>query len=92
MDLNGKADPYVVLKFGTKVMKTPIIKKTLLPSWDHTFRLLVYPEDIKLDVIFELWDWDKLSKDDFIATVVLNLADFTSPERADNEHLVTLPV
>lgn len=47
MDLNGKADPYVVLHLGTKMFKTPIIKKTLSPKWNHEFKIIVAPEETK---------------------------------------------
>ena len=47
MDLNGYADPYVVLKFGDKILRGPIVKKTLSPVWNHEFRMFVFPDQTK---------------------------------------------
>ena len=38
MDLNGKADPYVVLLCGKERHTTQVAYKTLTPSWDEEFR------------------------------------------------------
>lgn len=47
MDLNGSCDPYVVLKFATKILKTPIVRKSLHPKWNTQFRLVVAETEIK---------------------------------------------
>ena len=36
-DLNGKSDPYVVIKVGGFEFKSQTIKKTLNPEWNETF-------------------------------------------------------
>merc|ERR1719495_2108215 len=35
-DIIGKSDPYVVLQYGNQTDKTPVIKNTLNPQWDHS--------------------------------------------------------
>lgn len=54
MDYRGSSDPYVKVKIGTKIFRTPTIKRTLNPKWNHQFRILLYPEQLKL-VIFLLF-------------------------------------
>ena len=34
-DIIGKSDPYAVLKYGDQEDKTPVIKNTQNPKWDH---------------------------------------------------------
>merc|ERR1712000_718221 len=34
-DANGKSDPYVVVEFDGKKFKSPTIKSTLNPTWNH---------------------------------------------------------
>ena len=41
-DMIGKSDPYGVLKYGDQVDKTPVVKNTQNPQWDH-------PSDFDLD-------------------------------------------
>ena len=36
-DKNGLSDPYVILQFGPRRVKTPVIKKTLNPVWNCKF-------------------------------------------------------
>ena len=39
-DLNGKSDPYVVVKFGPRTLKTRSISKTLNPVWNQSLHFL----------------------------------------------------
>ena len=34
-DMIGKSDPYAVLKYADQTDKTPVIKNTQNPQWDH---------------------------------------------------------
>ena len=34
-DLIGKSDPYAVLKYADQMDKTPVVKNTQNPQWDH---------------------------------------------------------
>ncbi|MCB9642748.1 MAG: hypothetical protein H6728_06690 [Myxococcales bacterium] len=37
--MNGKPDPYVLLKIGTKDLKTPVLRDTLTPQWHATYKI-----------------------------------------------------
>jgi phosphatidylserine decarboxylase len=78
MDYTGSSDPYVAIKFDAKVIKTPVIKRTLHPVWNHTARILIYPEQVNYDITFEVWDWDKISNDDYVGEVTLSVQEYTS--------------
>ena len=58
-DANGKSDPYVWLKGNRQVYKTDVVKKTLNPEWNATFRLAYWSRDKleRSDVLFKLYDW-----------------------------------
>ncbi|KAJ6295434.1 hypothetical protein OIU78_023451 [Salix suchowensis] len=63
-DLNGKADPYVVLvmKKSEKKVKTRVLTKNLNPVWNQTFEFVV--EDALHDMLIaEVWDHDTFGKD-----------------------------
>ena len=62
MDLNGKADPYVIVKINEngKINTTKVVKKDRNPVWNETFNMDVADE--KKDVlIVECYDWDAVS-------------------------------
>ena len=78
-DINGKSDPYVIVRTGEHKRKTRIIRKTLAPEWHETFRLRG-ELDTFLDtgVTFEVYDWDPdigpyKQMDDVLGTVHVKL-------------------
>ena len=100
MDYSGSSDPYIRVKFGTKVYRTPIIKRNMNPKWNHQFRILLYREQleylfsspilielissyISYDMTLQLYDWDKVSANDFISSVKFSLTPITSSDTLD---------
>jgi Ca2+-dependent lipid-binding protein len=77
MDLNGKSDPYCVIKMlGGNEQKTSICYKTLNPSFYQDFfceTKLSKEEIAKNDeaIVIDLWDKDKIGKDDFLGRVII---------------------
>ncbi|KAI5517567.1 C2 domain-containing protein family [Trichomonas vaginalis G3] len=77
MDLNGKSDPYVILKLNKngQPQKTEVIKKTKNPVWNQTFNFELV--DKKTDVlIVECYDWDEKNANDLIGNGEVKLADY----------------
>ncbi|KAI5485506.1 GTPase activator protein, partial [Trichomonas vaginalis G3] len=75
MDLNGKADPYVIVKINEngKINTTKVVKKDRNPVWNETFNMDVADE--KKDVlIVECYDWDESGKHDLIGNGEVALA------------------
>lgn len=92
MDLNGHADPYVVVTLGAKSLKTTVKKFTLAPKWNETFRLLVHKDEAAYDLEFSLWDWDYASKDDYIGSAKLSLSVVAAKGAAAEPHPFDLTV
>eukprot|EP01111_Echinosteliopsis_oligospora_P012151 TRINITY_DN4132_c0_g1_i1.p1 TRINITY_DN4132_c0_g1~~TRINITY_DN4132_c0_g1_i1.p1 ORF type:complete len:559 (+),score=113.13 TRINITY_DN4132_c0_g1_i1:53-1729(+) len=74
MDLNGKADPYFVLNYGGEMMMTSAIKKeTRAPRWNEKTRIIMMSDDSDFTMNVKVWDWDKLTQDDYIGEVDIPL-------------------
>eukprot|EP01097_Dermamoeba_algensis_P003573 TRINITY_DN246_c0_g1_i1.p1 TRINITY_DN246_c0_g1~~TRINITY_DN246_c0_g1_i1.p1 ORF type:complete len:340 (-),score=73.26 TRINITY_DN246_c0_g1_i1:879-1898(-) len=69
-DSNGLSDPYCVITCGKKKQKTKVIEKTLNPKWGQTFVLDI---STTTNIYFELYDKDRLTKDEFLGLVVVEL-------------------
>ena len=44
-DMIGKSDPYAVLKYADQKDKTPVVKNTQNPKWDHSSDFTMDPDD-----------------------------------------------
>ncbi|CAH8634833.1 unnamed protein product [Heterobilharzia americana] len=80
MDPNGLADPYVKIKFGPsdefgRKFKTKTVKSNLNPVWDETFTIDLHPEDESKRLNFEVWDWDRASRDDFMGALSFGVTE-----------------
>eukprot|EP01112_Ceratiomyxa_fruticulosa_P011445 TRINITY_DN3101_c0_g1_i1.p2 TRINITY_DN3101_c0_g1~~TRINITY_DN3101_c0_g1_i1.p2 ORF type:complete len:108 (+),score=23.74 TRINITY_DN3101_c0_g1_i1:1776-2099(+) len=71
MDISGKSDPYCKISYGNKTYQTKIVPKSLNPSWNETF--LFHPKELKGMLLFEVWDHDFLTPDDFMGSVFIKL-------------------
>lgn len=84
MDLNGKADPYIVLQLGSKRIsdKDNYISKQLNPVFGKCFEMeATFPRDSILTV--KVQDWDLVGSDDVIGESKIDLENrFYSKHRA----------
>ena len=84
MDLNGKADPYVVLQLGNKKIsdKENYVSKQLNPVFGKCFEIeCCFPQDSMLTV--QIFDWDLVGSDDLIGETKIDLENrFYSKHRA----------
>nr|CAD7405426.1 unnamed protein product [Timema poppensis] len=91
MDLNGKADPYVVLQLGSKRIsdKDSYISKQLNPVFGKCFEIeATFPQDSMLTI--QILDWDLVGSDDLIGETRIDLENrFYSRHRATclEEHM-----
>lgn len=83
-DLNGKADPYVVLQLGGKRIsdKENYVSKQLNPVFGKCFEIeATFPQDSLLTV--QVLDWDLVGTDDMIGETKIDLENrFYSRHRA----------
>jgi tellurium resistance protein TerZ len=72
----GSSDPYVKVVQGTKELyKTKVIEKNLSPAWNESFKVFV-PEKKRVEnLVFKIFDWDRMSDHDPMGEVTVSLQD-----------------
>ncbi|QRV90019.1 phosphatidylserine decarboxylase family protein [Ceratobasidium sp. AG-Ba] len=68
-------DPFVVVAFGKKVFRTRVIRHSRTPTWDEKLLFHVRRHETGFRIQFSVLDWDKLSGNDHIADVHLELSE-----------------
>ena len=71
-DRGGTSDPYVIWQMKDESKTTKTIRKTINPVWEETFEVDgEVREFLAKPIRFEVFDDDKLSKDDSIGTALV---------------------
>jgi hypothetical protein len=81
MDTFGKADPYAVINIGKECFKTETVNNTFNPVWNYTFKINTYKGE---DILVEIYDADKFSRDELIGQKNINLRELTSAAKISN--------
>uniref|UniRef100_A0A8C1RMU3 E3 ubiquitin-protein ligase n=1 Tax=Cyprinus carpio TaxID=7962 RepID=A0A8C1RMU3_CYPCA len=86
-DIIGASDPYVKLSLYVTdenrelaLVQTKTIKKTLNPKWNEEFYFRVCPQNHRL--LFEVFDENRLTRDDFLGQVDVPLAHLPTVDPA----------
>jgi C2 domain len=94
-------DPFVVVSFGKKVFRTRVIRHSLNPRWDEKLLFHVRSYESQFSVQFSVLDWDKLTSNDHIGDVIINVGELLKnapkvdektglyPKSADGSHDMT---
>ncbi|XP_037817046.1 E3 ubiquitin-protein ligase Nedd-4 isoform X7 [Lucilia sericata] len=84
-DIFGASDPYVRIDLNTingdiniDSVLTKTKKKTLNPTWNEEFLFRVKPSEHKL--VFQVFDENRLTRDDFLGMVELTLANLPTEQ------------
>ncbi|EGG11740.1 uncharacterized protein MELLADRAFT_46768 [Melampsora larici-populina 98AG31] len=68
-------DPFVIISFGEKIFRTKVIRHSLEPVWDERLFFHVKREELNYTILFSLFDWDKMSSNDYIGEVKLPMIE-----------------
>eukprot|EP00071_Canis_lupus_P041744 XP_022275301.1 ras GTPase-activating protein 4B isoform X4 [Canis lupus familiaris] len=71
-DRNGASDPFVRVRYNGRTQETSIVKKSCYPRWNETFEFEL-EEGAAEALCVEAWDWDLVSRNDFLGKVVFNV-------------------
>ena len=87
---DGSADAYVTAgwaKFGKPVWSTRVIESDMEPSWEETGYILVTPEELNVRerLRVQLWDSDRLTADDDLGRIEVDLRDLMRDERSNGK-------
>jgi len=81
MDINGKSDPYVILRFANQQVKTNFIKNELNPVWNEIFTFDVDSGKEVLEVV--AFDKDDFGSDDFLGHFAITLERYKDQQPHD---------
>lgn len=78
----GLSDPYVGLVWDNqKYAKTQIIKKTLAPKWNETFRIPMSRKEMETAFLeLKVKDWNRTSRNEFMGSVKLNFSKYPTQQ------------
>jgi phosphatidylserine decarboxylase len=68
-------DPFVVISFGKKAFRTRVIRHSRNPVWDEKLLFHVRKYETSYKVLLTVLDWDKLSSNDHIGDVALDVKE-----------------
>lgn len=73
-DRNGASDPFVRVRYNGKTYESTVVKKSCYPRWNESFEFEL-EEDSTVDspLSVEVWDWDLVSRNDFLGKVLFNI-------------------
>ncbi|XP_069791360.1 extended synaptotagmin-3-like [Narcine bancroftii] len=71
--VQGKSDPYAIIRVGAQTFRSKTIKGNLNPEWHEIYEAVVH-EALGQDLEMELFDEDP-DKDDFLGSLVIDLAE-----------------
>ncbi|CUA68523.1 phosphatidylserine decarboxylase [Rhizoctonia solani] len=85
-------DPFVVVSFSKKVFRTRVIRHSRTPVWDEKLLFHVRRHETNFRIKFAVLDWDKMSGNDHVGDVSLDLPELMKdlPDRNPNTGLYPL--
>uniref|UniRef100_A0A8D2Q7K8 Ras GTPase-activating protein 4-like n=1 Tax=Varanus komodoensis TaxID=61221 RepID=A0A8D2Q7K8_VARKO len=87
-DRNGASDPFVRVRYNGKTHETSVIKKSCYPRWNETFEFELDESATEKLCVVEVWDWDLVSRNDFLGKVVFNVQGLETVQREEGWFLL----
>ncbi|XP_027717901.1 ras GTPase-activating protein 4B isoform X1 [Vombatus ursinus] len=81
-DRNGASDPFVRVRYNGKTQESSIVKKSCYPRWNETFEFEL-EESAPGTLCVEAWDWDLVSRNDFLGKVMFNIQGLQAAQREE---------
>uniref|UniRef100_A0A8C2MXK6 RAS p21 protein activator 4 n=1 Tax=Cricetulus griseus TaxID=10029 RepID=A0A8C2MXK6_CRIGR len=81
-DRNGASDPFVRVHYNGRTRETSVVKKSCFPRWNETFEFDL-EEGSAEALSVEAWDWDLVSRNDFLGKVVVNIQRLCSAQQEE---------
>ncbi|KAA1115026.1 hypothetical protein PGT21_029757 [Puccinia graminis f. sp. tritici] len=76
--LSFDMDPFVIISFGKKIFRTRVIRHSMDPVWDEKLFFHVQKSEMCFSILFSMYDWDKMSSNDYIGESELLLEDLVN--------------
>ena len=70
-------DPFCIISFGKKVFRTRVIRHSRNPVWDERLFFHVKSHEQAYQIMFSLFDWDKMSSNVRTPPASKNAADLS---------------
>ncbi|XP_067113290.1 ras GTPase-activating protein 4 isoform X1 [Osmerus mordax] len=82
-DRNGASDPFVRVRYNGKTHESTVIKKSCYPRWNESFEFELDDTFPDSPLSVEVWDWDLVSKNDFLGKVLFNIHRLQSAQQEE---------
>ncbi|KAM7540784.1 hypothetical protein Aperf_G00000029183 [Anoplocephala perfoliata] len=82
-------DPYTVVKFAGKQVKSSTKEGTDHPEWNEELKICMQFPSMCDALTITVYDWDRMSRDDPIATAFLKLGDISALRDGEDGYLPT---
>uniref|UniRef100_A0A8C2ABA8 RAS p21 protein activator 4 n=1 Tax=Cyprinus carpio TaxID=7962 RepID=A0A8C2ABA8_CYPCA len=76
-DRNGASDPFVRVRYNGKTYESTVVKKSCYPRWNESFEFELDETLADTGLLsVEVWDWDLVSRNDFLGKVTVQNRHF----------------
>uniref|UniRef100_A0A8B9HKL1 RAS p21 protein activator 4 n=1 Tax=Astyanax mexicanus TaxID=7994 RepID=A0A8B9HKL1_ASTMX len=82
-DRNGASDPFVRVRYNGKSHESAVVKKSCYPRWNESFEFELDETLADSLLSVEVWDWDLVSKNDFLGKVLFNINRLQSAQQEE---------
>ncbi|KAI3620409.1 hypothetical protein CBS9595_002376 [Malassezia furfur] len=78
-------DPFTIVSFNRKIFRTRVCRHTLNPVWKEKLLLHVRRNEAGFNVKFFVYDWDKMSANDYVGEATLPMSTILQSAQSPDE-------